>query len=118
MGRLVAFLAKMAAGNPAVTDCPRSIAASRNTAALVYPDRSAEAVGTPGMGFRRAYFVTAPDTIPLLGVGQPLSWTGIEVIRVEAGGTFNLATWSGDGRRYLLDVIGGRLAVEGNNDFY
>jgi hypothetical protein len=40
------------------------------------------------------------------------------VIKVEAGGTFNLATWAGQGRRYLLDVQNGLLAVEGNHDFY
>jgi hypothetical protein len=61
--------------------------------------------------------VKAPDTVPLLG-GQALSWQDIEVIKVGAGGAFDLNTWSGGDRRYLLDVIDGRLAVEGNNDIY
>jgi hypothetical protein len=64
--------------------------------------------------------VTAPGTTPTV-TNAPLNWNDIEVIRVRPGETFNLSTWAaGDGqdRRYLLDVIDGRLAVEGNHDFY
>jgi cyanophycinase len=117
MGRLVTFLARMAAGSPAVAGTPHGIAASWGTAVLIKTDLTATVVGAPGTGVRRAYFLEAPATAPVLADGTPLSWDGIEVKRVEAGGTFNLASWAG-GRRYLLDVINGRLAVEGNNDIY
>ena len=65
-----------------------------------------------------AYFVTAPNTVPQ--VNGPLSWQGIDVIRVAAGGTFNINTWTaGAGsRRYRINVNNGNLSVEGNNDFY
>lgn len=115
MGRLIAFLANIAAGDPGVSGRPRGIAVSAGTAVIVRPGGAAEVVGEGS-----AYFVTAPAAVPTLTEG-PLNWEDIEVIRVGSGGTFNLDTWTGGPdrvRRYLLDVIDGRLAVEGNNDIY
>ncbi len=66
------------------------------------------------------YFVTTPNTAPQLGNNSGLSWQNIDVIRVAAGGTFNLGAWTAGGisRHYRIDVINGHLAVEGNNDIY
>jgi hypothetical protein len=66
-----------------------------------------------------AYFITAPNTVSQVA-NQPLSWQGIDVIRVAAGGTFNLNTWAAGGvsRHYRINAINGLLAVEGNNDYY
>jgi cyanophycinase-like exopeptidase len=119
MGRLIAFLANMAAGNPAVSGTPRCVASSKSTAILINPDDSAQVVAAPGVAPSFAYFVTAPNTVPQLGNYTPLSWQDIDVIRVAAGGTFNLGTWTAAaGLHYKINVNKGLLSVEGNNDFY
>jgi hypothetical protein len=65
------------------------------------------------------YLMVAPNTVPQIA-NHPLSWQGIDVIRVAAGGTFNLNTWAAGGvsRHYRIDATNGLLAVKGNNDFY
>ena len=62
----------------------------------------------------------APNTVPQLGNKSELSWQSIDVIRVAAGGTFNLNTWTASvgSRRYRINVNKGQLSVEGNNDIY
>jgi cyanophycinase-like exopeptidase len=112
MGRLLAFLANMAAGRPAVAGQPRGIAVANSTAVLVEPDGRARVVGR-----NSAYFVTSALDRPAI-TSRPLNWTASEVVKVDHGGRFNLITWSGGGRRYRITVANGRLIVEGNNDVY
>jgi hypothetical protein len=58
--------------------------------------------------------------------GKPTGYYWIETLRtsedikVGAGGRISLSTWAAEagGRRYLIDVLDGRLAVEGNCDIY
>jgi hypothetical protein len=119
MGRLIAFLADMAAGFPSVSGTPHGIAASNSTAVDIDQNGNATIVAAPGAPVPWAYFVTAPNTVPLVGVNIPLNWQGISVIRVAAGGTFNLGNWTTvAGKNYKINVNNGLLAVEGNNDFY
>lgn len=96
-----------------------SIATFKSNAVDTNPDGSATIVAaqfvkTPTF----AYFVSPTNAAPQ-NLNQPLSWQGITVIRVAAGGTFNLGTWpAAAGKNYKINVSNGRLAVEGNNDFY
>jgi hypothetical protein len=118
MGRLITFLANMAVGLPPVSGTPRGIASSWGTAVDISPDGSATIEASSRAAPAWAYFVTAPNTAPQ-GNNTPLSWQGISVIRVAAGGTFNLGTWTAAaGKKYKINVNNGLLSVEGNNDFY
>lgn len=86
----------------------------------INPDGSADIVAAQGvLTPTMVYFVTAPNTVPQVGTNIPLNWQGISVIRVAAGGTFNLGTWTAAaGKDYTINVNNGLLSVEGNNDFY
>jgi hypothetical protein len=66
---------------------------------------------TPAQGVRAndaaptmvyVYFVTAPNGKP--NINNPLNWQGVDVIRVAAGGTFNVTTWAAGGnvRQYRI----------------
>ena len=103
MGRNLAFLCRVyAAGLPN----PRSIAIDEATALLIDPSGVSTVVGVGAV-----YFLRAPNPPGSCAAGVPLTYTGVAVRRVNAGGAFNLATWTGAvGTTYTVSATSGVLS--------
>lgn len=103
MGRSLGFLARIV--KDGWSPCPREVAIDEKSAVLVEANGKATVVGT-GKG---AYFLKptrAPDVCEKV---TPLTFLGITVYRVTAGGHFDLSGWKGDGgTAYSLSVRAGR----------
>lgn len=102
LGRTLVFLARMLQDK--MTAAPASaIAVDSTTAVLMEPDGSATVVGKTA-----AYFIRANQAPSACQRQTPLSMSGISVYRVDAGGHFNIKTWTGDGGlAYTLTVANG-----------
>ena len=103
MGRLVAFLARVIQdGNAAQVS---AIATDERTAYLMEPDGTGVVTGAGAAFFLRT---TGPPDI--CRRDMPLTFKDLSVYRVKAGGTFNIASWTGTaGQAYTLSAIGGVL---------
>jgi cyanophycinase len=107
MGRLVVFLARILQDGWA--EKARSIAVEENAAVLLEVDGIAKVVGGP------AYFIEARTPPPICHKGIPLRMTGVTVHRVQAGGTFNVKTWTAaGGDDYALSASDGTLKAQGS----
>lgn len=104
MGRLIAFLARVIQdGNAHQVS---AIATDEKTAFLMEPDGTGSVAGAGAV-----YFLRTPGPPEVCRPGTPLSFRGIPVYRVRAGGTFNIATWTGTGgEAYSLSAIAGALS--------
>ena len=101
MGRTLAFLARML--EPGKLPEARAIAVDERTAALVEPDGK---VKVEGEGV--VYFIRANHPAATCKAGAPLTFRGISVYRVPAGGAFDLREWtSRGGAAYQLNVEAG-----------
>jgi cyanophycinase len=102
MGRTLAFLARIA--KDGWSSSPREVAIDEKSAVLVEGDGKATVVGT-GKG---AYFLRPTQAPEICEKGVPLTFRGISVYRVRAGGHFDLTAWTGDGgTAYSLSVKSG-----------
>lgn len=98
LGRTLVFLARMMQDK--MTPNARAIAIDSTTAVLMEMNGTSKVVGKTA-----AYFMRATRQPSVCQPGTPLSMAGIEVYKVPAGGTFNIATWSGTGGvAYTLSV--------------
>ena len=103
MGRTLAFLARML--EPGKLREARAIAVDERSAALVDPDGKVKVEGE-GM----VYFVRVNRPAAICKAGTPLTFRGISVYRVPAGGSFDLRTWTGQGGApYQLNVESGLI---------
>jgi cyanophycinase-like exopeptidase len=103
MGRTLVFLARILHDNRRPE--ARAIAIDEGTAALTEPDGH---VTVDGSG--QVYFIRARTAAEICEPGAPLTFHGLEVYRVPAGGTFELKTWAGTGgTAYVLDVEAGSI---------
>ncbi len=100
MGRLLVFLARLNADGKKV----RGIGIEQRAAVLLELDGAARVVGHGA-----AYFVTPQKQADVLAAGKPLTLRDVEVLKVAAGHAFNVKTWTGDSRRYTLNVDAGVL---------
>jgi cyanophycinase-like exopeptidase len=82
----------------------RAIAVDEHTAVLLERDGKSRVAGT---GF--AYFLKASAKPSVCRPGTPLTFTGIAVVKAQAGMQFDTARWSGDGSRYALSVERGTI---------
>lgn len=104
MGRTLGFLARIV--NDGWSASPREVAIDEKSAVLVEADGKGSVVGT-GKG---AYFMHPTHAPEVCKKESPLTFRGIEVYRVAAGGHFDLKTWTGDGGvGYALSVEQGRI---------
>jgi cyanophycinase len=103
MGRSLVFLARLLKDGRAAH--PRGIGVDARTALLVEPDGHARVVGSG------AVFFIDPLSLPALcSAGHPLTMRDIAVIRVRAGGGFDLNSWEATGGvAYTLSAENGRL---------
>jgi cyanophycinase len=114
MGRTLGFLARIM--KDGWSAAPREVAIDEKSAVLVEGDGKATVVGT-GKG---AYFLRSTQAPEVCEKGVPLTFRGISVYRVAAGGHFNLTTWTGDGgTSYSLSVERGKIeSTQAGNGIY
>lgn len=110
MGRLLTFLARLAAATGA---SPRALAADEATALLIERDGRARVVGDG-----QVYAVSLPAAPRAIRCGAPLTLRGAEVERLAPGQTFDLTRWRGEGRRTRLDVVRGVVRPTGGGTIY
>jgi len=104
MGRTLGFLARIM--QDGWSESPREVAIDEKSAVLVEPDGRGTVVGS-GKG---AYFLRPTQKPKVCEKGKPLTFRGISVYRVPAGGHFDLASWTGDGgTAYSLSVENGKI---------
>jgi cyanophycinase len=104
MGRTLGFLARIMKDGWSTS--PREVAIDEKSAVLVEADGKATVVGT-GKG---AYFLRPTQAPEICDKGIPLTFRGVSVYRVRAGGHFELTSWTGDGGiAYSLSVEHGKL---------
>ena len=104
MGRSLGFLARIMKDGWSLS--PREVAIDEKSAVLVEANGQARVVGT-GKG---AYFLRPTQGPEVCEKGAPLTFRGISVYRVPAGGHFDLTSWAGDGgTTYSLSVERGKI---------
>lgn len=90
MGRLVGFLARIVQDGWAGQ--ARGIAVDEVTALVVEADGTATRLGSGNV-----YFLETPGAPEVCQPGQPLTFLNVSVYRLSDGGSFDLATWTGQG---------------------
>ena len=109
MGRTLGFLARIMKDGWSAT--PREVAIDEKSAVLVEADGKAVVVGT-GKG---AYFLKPTREPEVCEKSVPLTFRGVSVVRVAAGGHFDFESWTGDGGvTYSLSVVRGKIESTGN----
>jgi cyanophycinase len=114
MGRTLGFLARLMKDE--WSSSPREVAIDEKSAVLVEADGKAIVVGT-GKG---AYFLRPTQAPQICEKGVPLTFQGIRVYRVRAGGHFDLTSWTGErGTAYSLSVERGKIeSTQPGNQIY
>ena len=104
LGRSLGFLARIM--KDGWSSSPREVAIDEKSAVLVEADGKGTVVGT-GKG---AYFMRPTQAPEVCENGTPLTFRGVSVYRVKAGGHFDLVSWTGDGgTAYSLSVQQGKI---------
>ena len=113
MGRTLGFLARLM--QDGWSQSPHEVAIDEKSAFLVEANGKGIAVGN-GKG---VYFLAPTKAPAICQDGTPLTFQGIAVTRVAAGGHFDLATWTGSGTQYFLNVTDGKIeSTQGNKSIY
>ena len=114
MGRSLGFLARIVKDGWSAS--PREVAIDEKSAVLVEANGKATVVGT-GKG---AYFLKPTRAPDVCEKGTPLTFLGITVYRVTAGGHFDLSEWRSDaGTAYSLSVRAGKIeSTQGKRAVY
>jgi len=109
IGRTVALMARLL--QDGWTPEARAIAADRETAVHIDPvTGKAEVFATADHPTPYAYFMSAHRLPERCEPGQPLTFSKVDVYRLAPGGSFDLATWKGEGGlAYQLSVESGVL---------
>jgi cyanophycinase len=114
MGRTLVFLARIM--QDGWSKSPHEVAIDEKSAVLVEPDGKGTVLGN-GKG---AYFLRPTQKPETCKQGEPLTFQGISVYKVPAGGHFDLPSWTGDGgMAYSLSVEKGKIeSTQANHDVY
>lgn len=114
MGRTLGFLARIM--KDGWSAAPREVAVDEKSAVLVEADGKAKVIGA-GKG---AYFLRPTRGPEICAKGVPLTFRGISVYRVPAGGHFDLSSWTGEGgTAYSLSVERGKIeSTQRRNEIY
>jgi cyanophycinase len=99
LGRLLVFMARILHDGWAAEI--RAIAVDENAAVLVEADGSSTVIGGA------AYFLHAARPPQVCAHRQPLTFSGVSVVKVEGGKAFSLSSWKGAGDAYELNVAQG-----------
>jgi cyanophycinase len=104
MGRLVTFLARIVQDGDAAPAF--AIAVNEHTAFLMEADGRGRIEGDS-----TAYFLRTPGAPQVCASGAPVTYGGIAVYRIDHGGNFNVATWTGSGgTAYEVSATGGKMS--------
>jgi cyanophycinase-like exopeptidase len=114
MGRTLGFVARIM--KDGWSSAPREVAIDEKSAVLVDRDGKATIVGS-GKG---AYFLRPTQAPEVCEKDVPLTFRGISVYRVAAGGHFDLNLWrGGGGTAYSLSVEKGKIqSTQTGNQVY
>ena len=114
MGRTLGFLARIMQDGWSQT--PREVAIDEKSAVLVEADRKGTVVGN-GKG---AYFLRPTQPPQVCRPGLALTFRGVGVNKVPAGGHFDFASWTGEGgTAYSLSVEHGAInSTQANKSIY
>jgi cyanophycinase-like exopeptidase len=109
IGRTVTLMARLLQDGWTIE--ARAIAADRETAVHIDPvTGKAEVFATADHPTPYAYFMSASRKPERCEPGQPLTFGNVDVYRLAPGGSFDLATWKGEGGlAYQLSVESGVL---------
>lgn len=102
MGRLLVFMARILQDGEEKS--VRAIAVDEHTAVLLEPDGRARIVGTGS-----AYFLRASGKASVCRPGNPLTFHGVQVIKLQGSATFDTKAWRGEGTHYELSVERGMI---------
>lgn len=113
MGRDLAFLCQIY--NNGWSGAPRDIAIDEQTALLLDSVGQGTVVGNSTV-----YFIQAPGAPQVCQAKTPLTYQNIAVYRISAGGTFNVATWTGTGgTSYTISAnVGVLSSTQAGDDIY
>ena len=104
MGRDLAFMCRIYTN--AWSNTPRDIAIDERTALLIDSRGNATVVGSSTV-----YFMQAPGALQVCQAKTPLTYANIVVYRINASGTFDLASWTGrGGTAYTVSANAGVLS--------
>ena len=103
MGRTLGFLARIMKDGWSAS--PREVAIDERSAVLVEADGRATVIGTG----RGAYFLRPSEAPQTCEKKTPLTFRNIHVDRVQSTGHWNFRSWSGDGTRYTLSIVRGKI---------
>ncbi len=117
IGRTLAFMARLL--QDGWTPEARAIAADRETAVHFDPATNIATVfATADHKTPYAYFMRADSTPEHCKPGEPLAFRKVEVYRLGAGGSFDVANWQGSGGvEYELSVANG-VIVSSRGEIY
>lgn len=139
LGRLVTFVARQIGGGSWGNGCPggilnpgmapkpsqtdlyaRGIGLSVETALLVAPNGNGQLIAQRVTNANnqdsasKAFFVSTSQAPGQCAAGLPLSIKAVDIVQADANApTFNLSTWSGDGRQIKLEVKNGVMTPDG-----
>ncbi|MBI3927656.1 MAG: cyanophycinase [Armatimonadetes bacterium] len=106
MGRLLAFMANIARSGWA--DPVKGVGVDEATAVVVDDTGMGRVLGEGS-----AYFMRAAGPPEVCEPGKPLTYRGVPGVRVDSGGHFDLARWSGEGGTPVrFSVVQGKLEPE------
>src|SRR5436190_5293383 len=104
MGRDLAFICRIYTN--AWSNTPRDIAIDERTALLIDSRGNATVVGSSTV-----YFMQAPGAPQVCQAKTPLTYANISIYRINAGGTFDLSSWTGrGGTAYTVSANAGVLS--------
>jgi cyanophycinase len=104
MGRDLAFLCRIYTNG--WSPAPRDISIDEKTALLIEAKGSGTVVGASGV-----YFMQAPGPPQVCQPDTPLTYDNINVYRINASGSFDLARWTGKGGvAYTVSATAGVLS--------
>jgi cyanophycinase-like exopeptidase len=108
MGRLTVFLARLMQDGRSKS--PKGLGIDEATAVLLDPDGKGRVVGKAS-----AFFVRAKQKPARCEAKQPLTFEGLEVIRMDRGsGVFDFKSWRGPGgaaAASTLNVVSGEVKI-------
>jgi hypothetical protein len=107
-GRLLGFMARIV--HDGMAKRVRGIGVDERVAVLLEPTGSVKVVGTGAA----AYFFNPTAAPEQCVAGKPLTYRGIDVLKVVPGDSFDVKNWKSDsGTRYTLSVVDGVVSSSG-----
>ncbi|MGE5701885.1 MAG: cyanophycinase [Clostridia bacterium] len=116
MGRFLTFIARNIQDGYESATSAKGIAVNEQTALLVESDGTATVIAQPGAPDPAVYMAKSNQAPTVCQSGTPLTFTNVSIVKLVAGESFNLNTWSGPGGfSYTLNVNNGVVTSSTSN---